>query len=100
MKYIDQFGETGVTGSDRKHLGEAFGLAVAKDGSILLLDSGRNRLLRLDEDLRYVDQFGESGVIGSDREHLDGARGVAVAKDGSILISDYNNFRLIRLSED
>ena len=51
MRYIDQFGETGVFfGFDREHLNYFEGIAVAKDGSILVLDTDNYRLVRLSED--------------------------------------------------
>ena len=51
MRYIDQFGETGVFfGFDREHLKYPSAIAVAKDGSILVADNDNHRLVRLSED--------------------------------------------------
>jgi len=101
MRYIDQFGQTGVVGVDREHLSdEVYDVAVARDGCIIVVDSVNCRVIRLSEDLKYIDQFGQTAAWFTDRERVQYPTAVAVGPDGSIYVLASDDRRVIRLTED
>lgn len=106
MRYLDQFGQTGIPGNDREHLNGPEDVACAVDGSILVADGEPNRrVVRLTEDFRYLDQFGQTGIVHTDRLGLRQALGICAGHDGSLFIIDVGqpkvlSYRLVHISPD
>ena len=82
-------------------LAYASGIAVARDGSIYLANTGRHQLVRLtaDGELRAVAGTGESGALDGPRGeatfHLP--RRIALAPDGSLLVADQDGSVIRRI---
>jgi DNA-binding beta-propeller fold protein YncE len=70
-------------------LQEPHGLAVAKDGSLLVSDTGGNRVVR-------VDPGGAATTFG----RVASPRGIDVARDGTVYVIDAANRRVRRFAAD
>ena len=71
-------------------------IALAPDGTIVVADTMRHRLLRLDTDGQTVAQVGSQGEEdGSYNEPW----GVAVASDGTVYVADTWNHRIVKLDD-
>jgi tripartite motif-containing protein 71 len=67
------------------------GVAPAADGGFYVVDTGNNRVARVDADGNVVGEFGAHGPVAA---HLASPLGVAVAADGSVWVADSGNHRL------
>jgi RHS repeat-associated protein len=81
-------------------------VAVAPDGSVLIADSGNNRIRRVGPD-GLITTLAGTGVPGYSGDggpataaRLYSPSGVAVAADGSVLIADPGNHRIRRIGPD
>ena len=85
-------------------LSDPGGVAVAGDGSVLIADTGNNRVLRVSADGREISVvvgIGECIPSDSSGTPLDGPTGIAVSPvDGAVLITDLGNHRVLRVSGD
>jgi sugar lactone lactonase YvrE len=75
-------------------------LAIARDGSLLISDPGRNQILRLDSAGR-LHVVGGTGTVGfsgdggpASKAQINDPRGMAVASDGTIYFVDAGNNRI------
>ena len=95
---ISQKGETQIEGG----LDTPSGIAFGKDGKLLVVDTGRNTIYRMDPSPSLVAGQGERGFRdGSVSEALfNGPIGIAVATDGKIYISDTYNDRIRVIEND
>jgi DNA-binding beta-propeller fold protein YncE len=66
-------------------------VAVAHDGTILVVDSATHRVRRYGPDGAHI---ADSGQRGSEPGEFEGPTGIAVAPDGSIYVADAGNARI------
>ena len=78
-------------------LREPRGIAVAKDGSILVADFGNRRIQRLDPNATPLNAF---GVAGDGPGQFRDPCGIAVGTDGRIWVADTWNHRVQVLTSD
>ena len=83
------------------------GLALEKDGSLLVVDQQNHRVLRVTADGRSVervigtDRFGREIVNGQpSKTQLCYPLSVVVTPNGSLLINDFGNNRILRVNPD
>ncbi len=91
-KFITKFGKTG---SGDGELMRPAGLAVEKNGNLIVADSGNNRLQVFSPDGKFV---GKCGGPGKGPGEFDQPWGVTLDKDGHIWVADWNNHRVQKLS--
>lgn len=72
-------------------LNDATGLDVAADGSIYVVESSRNRVLRIDGRTRRRVVVASTG--------LDQPIGIELLKDGSLLLADSHHGRVVRVGQ-
>jgi tripartite motif-containing protein 71 len=84
----------GTTGSGDGELLRPAGLAVEKNGNVIVADSGNNRLQVFTPEGRFV---GKCGKAGSGEGELNQPWGVTVDKDGNIYVADWKNHRIQKL---
>ena len=96
--YKDQFGVTGQAKTDGTGMKNPAGVAVAPDGTILVLDSENHRLIRLDADLNFVTQFGVTGEAKTDATGFNKPRSLTVDAAGNVFVLDTYNNRLVKLN--
>ena len=101
-------GEGGFTGDGgpaiEARLLNPTGIAIAKDGSIVVADAGNNRIRRISADgiIDTIAGTGSAGYSGDGRPALDaeinGPQGVAVDAEGNIYVAENQNavVRVIR----
>ncbi|HHX01959.1 MAG TPA: hypothetical protein GX739_04725 [Firmicutes bacterium] len=74
-------------------------LFVSDQGLIYILDTGNNRVIRIDADfsnLVIIDSFDNNGM----QDTFSGPRGIFVSSDGHIFIADTDNERLVILDSE
>jgi len=74
-------------------------LCVTPNGTVLLLDSGNNRIICLDTDwnvIKVIDAFDNGGKI----DRLSQPQGIAVDASGNVYIADTGNGRLVVLDSE
>lgn len=81
------------------------GLEVAADGTVLVSDSGNNRIRAIAPDgTIWTIAGGDAGFAGdrgpAEAALLRGPRGLALAGDGALLVADTGNHRLRRIGPD
>lgn len=81
------------------------GVAIARDGSLFIADTGNNRVRRIrDGIIATVAGTGEPGFDGdgglATQARLFRPRAVAVAADGVLYIADRDNWRVRRVGQD
>ena len=96
--YKDQFGVTLQEKTDGTGMKNPAGVAVAPDGTILVLDSENHRLIKLTADLQYVSQFGVTGEAKTDATGFNKPRSLTVDASGNVFVSDTYNTRLVKLN--
>jgi DNA-binding beta-propeller fold protein YncE len=79
-------------------------IAVAADGTVLVVDTENHAIRRIDGGARTITSVVGDGVAGAgeldgpaSRARLDRPHGVAVGPDGSIWVADTNNHRVVRV---
>jgi DNA-binding beta-propeller fold protein YncE len=91
-KLLLTLGEKGVPGNDASHFNRPSGVAVRKDGSILVSDGYRNtRVMVFSGDGKFVRQW---GAPGSKPGEFNLPHAVAVGADGRVLVADRENDRV------
>ncbi|WP_020619985.1 NHL repeat-containing protein [Paenibacillus daejeonensis] len=90
------------------HDGQSLGLGAFKepndlyvraDGTIYILDSGNNRVVRLDERLEPIDVI-DGFVNGGAQEGFANPQGLFVTETGHLYIADTGNRRVVHLDEN
>jgi sugar lactone lactonase YvrE len=81
------------------------GIAIDKDGNIIIADTSNNRIRKLSADGRLVTAVAGSGVAGfrdgpAGDAQFDGPLGVAVDKQGNIFVADAYNDRIRKITTD
>ena len=90
--YITKFGETG---SGDGELLRPAGLAVEKNGNMIVVDSGNNRLQVFSPDGKFVAKCGGPGKAPGE---FNQPWGITLDKDGNIYVADWKNHRIQKLS--
>lgn len=90
-----------ISGSDlgTEKLNNPQDLFVAEDGRVYIADTGNNRIIVLDQDmklLKTIDRFDNEGAM----EHFKTPSGVCVTKNNEVYIADTDNLRVVALKED
>jgi sugar lactone lactonase YvrE len=67
------------------------GIAIDRDGTILVVDAGTHRIRRYTPDGAHIADF---GVRGKDPGDFDEPTGIAIGPDGSIYVADSRNARI------
>jgi DNA-binding beta-propeller fold protein YncE len=87
----------GATGSGDGELMRPAGLAVEKNGNIIVVDSGNNRLQVFTPDGKFV---GKCGGPGNGDGQFNQPWGITLDKDGNIYVADWKNHRVQKLSPE
>jgi DNA-binding beta-propeller fold protein YncE len=87
----------GKAGSGDGELNRPAGLAVEKNGNIIVVDSGNNRLQVFTPDGKFV---GKAGSAGSGDGQFNQPWGITLDKDGNIYVADWKNHRVQKLSPE
>ena len=85
----------GTTGSGDGELLRPAGLAIEKNGNLIVVDSGNNRLQVFSPDGKFV---GKCGQPGRGPGEFNQPWGVTVDNDGNIYVADWKNHRIQKLS--
>jgi DNA-binding beta-propeller fold protein YncE len=93
-KFIAKFG---ATGSGDGELLRPAGLAVEKNGNLIVVDSGNNRLQVFTPDGKFV---GKCGSAGNGPGEFNQPWGITLDKDGNIYVADWKNHRVQKLSPE
>ncbi len=78
-------------------------IAVAPDGTILVLDSENARVQRFDKDGKFLGKFGSSGKDDGKfalAQNNSGPSGLTVDEDGNIYVADSWNYRIQKFDKD
>lgn len=94
-QYVGEWGADGATNS--MLFANPTDVAVAKDGTVLVTDSQRQRLRFFTPDGELVQTWGGAGT---DVGRYDGLTSVALDASGNIYVLDYNNARIQVYSPD
>ncbi|HEX6780646.1 MAG TPA: hypothetical protein VF125_01310 [Solirubrobacterales bacterium] len=81
----------GTAGTGQGQLERPFGVAVADDGGLYVVDRINNRVVKYDKDGKFATQFGSTG--SADGQFND-PRGIALAPDGTVYVADLGNDRI------
>jgi tripartite motif-containing protein 71 len=84
----------GTSGSGDGELLRPAGLAVEKNGNVIVVDSGNNRLQVFTPEGKFI---GKRGKAGSGEGEFNQPWGVTVDKDGNIYVADWKNHRVQKL---
>jgi DNA-binding beta-propeller fold protein YncE len=87
----------GKTGSGDGELLRPAGLAVEKNGNVIVVDSGNNRLQVFTPEGRFV---GKCGGPGNGDGQFNQPWGITLDKDGNIYVADWKNHRIQKLSPE
>jgi tripartite motif-containing protein 71 len=93
-KFIRKFGSTG---SGDGELLRPAGLAVEKNGNLIVVDSGNNRLQVFTPEGKFV---GKCGGPGKNPGEFNQPWGITLDKDGLIYVADWKNHRIQKLSPE
>src|SRR5205823_10962023 len=86
---------TAKPGSGDGELLRPAGLAVEKNGNIIVVDSGNNRLQVFSPDGKFV---GKCGSAGNRPGEFNQPWGITLDKDGNIFVADWKNHRVQKLT--
>ena len=81
----------------------AHGARILKNGNMIIVDTGNNRLVEVTRDGQEVwssAAWGNGSGRMSDRSHLDYPNDVEIVEDENFLITDRNNNRAIEVNRD
>ena len=87
----------GKPGSGDGELMRPAGLAVEKNGNVIVVDSGNNRLQVFTPEGQFV---GKCGSAGSGDGQFNQPWGITLDKDGNIYVADWKNHRIQKLSPE
>jgi DNA-binding beta-propeller fold protein YncE len=93
-KFLRKWGEAG---SGDGQLFRPAGLAVEKNGNIIVVDSGNNRLQVFTPDGKFL---GKCGGPGNGDGQFNQPWGITLDKDGNIYVADWKNHRIQKLSPE
>jgi len=82
---------------DNSLMYQPMGLAIFKDGKIVVADTGNNQVQFLSPEGEYEYKFGKKG---NDRSEFNGLRGVVVDKEGYLYVADTYNHRIQVFNQD
>ena len=88
---------SGKTGSGDGELLRPAGLAVEKNGNLIVVDSGNNRLQVFTPEGKFV---GKCGRAGKGQGEFNQPWGITLDKDGNIYVADWKNHRVQKLSPE
>jgi DNA-binding beta-propeller fold protein YncE len=91
-KFLRKFGSTG---SGDGELMRPAGLAIEKNGNLIVVDSGNHRLQVFSPEGKYV---GKCGGPGKNPGQFNQPWGITLDKDGNIFVADWKNHRIQKLS--
>jgi sugar lactone lactonase YvrE len=90
--------------ADKASFSDPFGIAIDKNGNVIVADAGKsNRLRRIDQDGDVKTIAGsEEGFRDGDalRAQFNTPSGIAIDKKGNVIIADTSNNRIRKLSAD
>ena len=75
-------------------------LCVSPDGEIYIADTGNNRIVVLNQDLKTVARVIDSFVDPQGTQRFSSPYGVAVSQNGQLYIADSQNHRIVELETD
>jgi DNA-binding beta-propeller fold protein YncE len=91
-KFIEKWG---ASGSGDGELLRPAGIAVEKNGNVIVVDSGNNRLQVFSPEGKFI---GKSGGPGKGPGEFNQPWGITLDKDGNIYVADWKNHRIQKLS--
>lgn len=86
----------GSTGSGNGQFATPYGLAVATDGTIYVVDSDNNRVQYFDDTGAYVGQWGSSGTGNG---QFDTPTSIAIDSAGNVYVTDRSNHRVQKFTD-
>jgi len=81
----------GTQGAGNGQFDSPYGVAVASDGSVYVVDLNNHRIQKFTSSGVFVSKW---GTIGTGNGRLDSPFGVAVAPDGNVYVADTRNNRI------
>lgn len=102
---LDLSAETiiGGFGSEPAHFQSPYGIAIAADGSLYVVDSGNNRVQHIDLDGDVLNSWGSFGAAEDEAAPVgsfNDPSGIAVGPDGSVFVADTWNHRIQKFTAD
>jgi outer membrane protein assembly factor BamB len=97
-RIVWQYGQAGVTGSDRNQLNTPVQATALPNGDILITDQGNSRVIEVTPNHAIVWQYGQTGTPGSGPDQLNNPNSAELLRNGHILIADENNNRVIEVT--
>ena len=91
-KFIEKWG---ATGSGDGELLRPAGIAVEKNGNVIVVDSGNNRLQVFSPEGKFI---GKCGGPGKGPGEFNQPWGITLDKDGNIYVADWKNHRIQKLT--
>ena len=91
-KFLQKWGKTG---SGDGELLRPAGIAVEKNGNVIVVDSGNNRLQVFNPEGKFI---GKCGGPGKGPGDFNQPWGITLDKDGNIYVADWKNHRVQKLS--
>ncbi|MFT4039723.1 MAG: NHL repeat-containing protein, partial [Thermomicrobiales bacterium] len=95
-------GQSPGSGTEAGQFRDPIGVAVAPDGTILVVDSGNTRVQRFTSDGAYLDSWGGSANVGlfTRTDNGLGPTGITLGPDGVAWVADTWGHRVVALSPD
>lgn len=75
-------------------------LCISPEGKIYLADTGNNRIIVIDSDLKTVLQVIDGFEADGQRQTFSSPSGVAVSQNGQLYVADSQNHRIVALEKD
>lgn len=92
---IDKFGA-----SDINDLNDPSDLFCAADGSFYIVDTGNNRILKLNSSFICIEEFKTFTLENGETTELSSPNGIYVDSDGLMYIADTNNYRVVIANQE
>ncbi len=98
----------GTTGNGEGQLSGPRGIALAKDGTLYVVDSGNSRIEHFDQDGKLLNSWGTYASVDLNSSPVAPAPvgtfnqpyGIAIGPDGSVYVADTWNFRIEKFTAD